>query len=81
MINQYNIRPRVGFLEALKLAYKRTCDSKGRSRRSEFWYFVLFNFIISLILLIFMIVTNKKVTVEGYYYIYTYYKINPFVLF
>ena len=78
MINQYNIHPRVGFLEAIKLAYKRTCDYKGRSRRSEFWFFFLFNFIISLILLIFMIVTIKEVTVEDYYYTYTYYKINPF---
>ena len=78
MINQYNIHPRVGFLEALKLAYKRTCDFKGRSRRSEFWFFALFNFIISLLILIFMIVTIKKVTVENYYYRYTYYKINPF---
>ena len=33
--------PQLGFLEAIKLASSRILDFKGRSRRSEFWWWIL----------------------------------------
>jgi len=41
----------VGFIEAVKLGFSRSFDYKGRSSRSEFWFFNLFIYIISPILL------------------------------
>ena len=82
-MNQYNVYPKVGFFEAIKMGFKKYVNFRDRSRRSEFWFFILFNGIISLILLILLILTLKKV--EGrketyaYIYYYTYYKVNPFV--
>ena len=38
---------RVGFLEAVKLAFIHYADFKGRSRRSEYWWFTLFNIIVT----------------------------------
>ena len=35
-------RPMMGFLEAVKTCLKKYADFKGRARRSEFWWFVLF---------------------------------------
>ena len=32
--------PQLGFLEAVKLASSRILDFKGRSRRSEFWWWI-----------------------------------------
>ncbi|MEM7742511.1 MAG: DUF805 domain-containing protein [Pseudomonadota bacterium] len=38
----------MGFAEAVKTAiFKRYADFQGRSRRSEFWFFFLFNVILS----------------------------------
>ena len=37
----------VGFLEAVKLAFQHYADFKGRARRSEYWWFTLFNTIAS----------------------------------
>ena len=36
-----------GFIEAIKLAFVHYADFKGRSRRSEYWWFTLFNIIVS----------------------------------
>ena len=36
----------VGFLEAVKLAFQHYADFKGRARRSEYWWFTLFNIIV-----------------------------------
>ena len=33
--------PQLGFVEAVKLASSRILDFKGRSRRSEFWWWML----------------------------------------
>ena len=33
--------PQLGFVEAVKLASSRILDFKGRSRRSEFWWWIL----------------------------------------
>ena len=38
---------RVGFIEAVKLAFVHFADFKGRARRSEYWWFCLFNIIVS----------------------------------
>ncbi len=35
-------------MEWYKLVFQRYAEFDGRSRRSEYWYFVLFNFLISL---------------------------------
>ena len=37
----------VGFLEAVKLAFQHYADFNGRARRSEYWWFTLFNTIAS----------------------------------
>lgn len=41
----------MGFVDAVKTFYRRYTDLKGRSSRSEFWWFMLFNFVIAMILL------------------------------
>ena len=40
----------VSFFEAVKLAFVRIVDFKGRARRSEYWWFTLFNIIVSAII-------------------------------
>ena len=37
----------VSFLEAVKSAFVHYADFKGRARRSEYWWFTLFNVIVS----------------------------------
>ena len=41
-----DIFPKISFLKALELGYRRALDFKGRSRRSEFWWWMLFSEII-----------------------------------
>ena len=41
-------RPMMGFIEAVKRCLKKYCDFKGRARRSEYWWFVLFIFLCSM---------------------------------
>ena len=36
----------VSFIEAIKLAFTHYADFSGRSRRSEYWWFCLFNMIV-----------------------------------
>jgi len=47
---QYNVgpesRPMLGFGEAIEICFKKYFDLKGRARRSEYWWFVLFGFIL-----------------------------------
>ena len=40
----------VGFIEAIKLAFVHYADFKGRSRRSEYWWFTLFNTIVATVI-------------------------------
>ena len=40
----------VGFIEAIKLAFVHYADFKGRSRRSEYWWFTLFNIIVGFVI-------------------------------
>lgn len=37
----------VSFIDAVKSAFTHYADFKGRARRSEYWWFVLFNVIVS----------------------------------
>ena len=39
-------RPMMGFIEAIKTCLGKYADFKGRARRSEFWWFVLFLMIV-----------------------------------
>jgi|WetSurMetagenome_2_1015567.scaffolds.fasta_scaffold390394_1 uncharacterized membrane protein YhaH (DUF805 family) len=36
---------KIAFMDAVKVCFSKYVDFTGRARRSEFWYFVLFNFI------------------------------------
>ena len=45
-----NIFPKISFFKALELCYRRTPDFKGRSRRSEFWWWILFTSILNILL-------------------------------
>lgn len=40
----------MSFLEAVKSVFSQYVGFSGRARRSEYWYFVLFNIIVSVIL-------------------------------
>lgn len=40
----------MSFFDAVKSAFSNYCKFDGRARRSEYWYFVLFNAIVSVIL-------------------------------
>lgn len=40
----------MSFMEAVKSVFSKYATFSGRARRSEYWYFTLFNFIISLVL-------------------------------
>ncbi len=42
--------PQVSFGESIKICFSKYATFSGRARRSEYWYFVLFNFIVGLIL-------------------------------
>ena len=58
--------PRIGFFEAIKKAFKNYINFNGRSRRSEYWWFCLFNIIIGIILLILAFAFGKETTKNGY---------------
>ena len=39
------IKRQVGFIEAIRLAYRGCMTYRGRSRRSEYWWFFLFSYL------------------------------------
>ena len=39
--------PNMGFIEAIKTCFKKSFVFKGRARRSEYWWWVLFSFLFS----------------------------------
>ena len=41
IMNNVTAKPQLSFGEAIKLASGRVTDFKGRSRRSEYWWFML----------------------------------------
>ncbi len=40
----------MGFVEAIKACFGKYATFEGRARRSEYWYFCLFNFLVGLLL-------------------------------
>ena len=40
----------MGFMDAVKTCFSKYADFSGRARRKEYWYFVLFNCIVQVIL-------------------------------
>ncbi len=48
-------------MEYFKLALKKYAEFDGRSTKSEYWYFVLFQVIISLVLIVLMALTNSSI--------------------
>lgn len=46
----------ISFIDAIKLFFTRAFDFKGRSRRKEYWYVVLANFLVQLPFLIYEII-------------------------
>lgn len=40
----------MGFMEAVKSVFTHYATFSGRARRSEYWYFTLFNLIVSIVL-------------------------------
>lgn len=43
----YQAKPMMGFVEAIKACFAKYANFKGRARRSEFWWFYLLNAIVS----------------------------------
>ena len=41
----------MSFIEAIKSAFSKYADFKGRARRSEYWYFCLFNSVAGMLLM------------------------------
>ena len=61
--------PRVGFCTAIKNGFLNYSNFSGRIRRSEFWFFILFDFIWQILLLI----LTLAIRVKRYYNYYDYY--------
>ena len=46
----YNSAPSMGFIGAIKTCFSKYVDFKGRARRPEYWWWVLFNVLVGLAL-------------------------------
>lgn len=46
--DQVQRRPMLGFIEAVKICFMKSFEFKGRARRSELWWFVLFTVLLGL---------------------------------
>lgn len=44
--SSYSVSGQMGFGEAISTCFKKYVDTKGRARRSEYWYFYLFYIIV-----------------------------------
>lgn len=53
-MNSFKARPALGFREAVSMGFKQLLVLNGRSRRSEFWWFMLAFIIIDWILSVFL---------------------------
>ena len=60
--------PQVEFIDAIKLEFKNYVNFNGRSRRSELWWFFLFNFIIQIIIIILANLITKNLMFLSYIY-------------
>ena len=78
-----NAAPMVGFFEAIKLGFKNYVNFEDRSRRSEYWYFILLINLITIVTFTLMMVflfVPKKVKVKEIYHNYynSYYYSNSY---
>ena len=76
-----NDKPTIGFCEAIKLGFKNYVYFEGRSRRSEYWFFILLVNLITIItftLLMVFVFTPKKIKVEEKRYYPNSYKSNDY---
>ena len=66
--NYQEARPRLTFKEAVKICWSKYADFTGRARRSEYWWFCLFTFLVMLLPLIVFIVSavGAGVSVDDY---------------
>ena len=66
-MKQVIAKPQLGFTDAVKLAYNRLTEVNGRSRRSEFWWFMLafaisYYILSTIISAIFPLITGQIIT-------------------
>ncbi len=54
----------MGFQEAIRHVFANYTNFSGRARRSEYWYFTLFNILVSGVISILMTMTGK----QGFFY-------------
>ena len=69
-MEQTSSNPRIDFCEAIRRAFQKYANFKGRIRRSEFWNFALFNLFCTIFLIILNIATMKEkwyITYEDLY--------------
>lgn len=59
-----------GMLKSVRICLKKYCNFKGRARRSEYWYFILFNFIIYIFTIFFTFLICKYGGDEKFNYFY-----------
>lgn len=45
-----NVKPSMGFMEAVKTCYSKYFNFQGRARRSEFWWFYLLSIVVNSVL-------------------------------
>ncbi len=48
-MGNYNATPSMGFGEAISTCFKKYFDISGRARRSEYWFWCLFTFLVGLV--------------------------------
>ena len=63
-MNQVTAKKALGFSESLKLSLSRLFQLSGRSRRSEFWWFMLVFLIAKFIVQLFLEVSVSELAVQ-----------------
>ena len=58
-------RPTLGFKEAVKICWSKYADFTGRARRSEYWWFYLFTFLVMLLPILVIIFSALIGAVSG----------------
>ena len=59
----------MNFIEAIKSVYKKTFECSGRASRSEYWYFVLFSFLVGIPLNLLVALNSETVLVINLIYV------------
>jgi len=59
----------MSFMQAVSTCFHKYADFSGRARRSEYWYFTLFNFIVSFVLT--AVLGEAGSTISGIYSLVT----------